>query len=284
LNAYSSTPDQLRAWIDAWKAANTMCGGANRAPARPDEISSLRSLKRGVFAKKAICAGDELTTDNVYFAMPLSEGQLDTSGWQPGLTADRAYAKDEGVSEKLVGQAYHPQETIYQIMLQVRAMFNKARISFGKDSKIEISHHYGLERFREFGAVIVDCINREYCKKLIVMLPRQKHPYHFHKRKEETFQVLWGDLHVEIDGAEHNLRAGDTLLVGPGNWHKFDSLHGSIFEEISTTHYNDDSFYEDQRIARLPRERRKTELKNWAAAIPQERRRSERVAVTGLGD
>ena len=29
-------------------------------------------------------------------------------------------------------------------------MFNKARIMFGKDSKIEISHHYGLERFREF--------------------------------------------------------------------------------------------------------------------------------------
>jgi len=276
LNAYSSTPAQLRAWLDAWKSATVMAGGSNRSPARPEEVDSLRSLKRGVFAKRALEAGELLTTDNVYFAMPLGEGQLDTSGWERGLTADRAYKQDEGVSEKIVGQAHHPEETIFQIMLQVRAMFNKARISFGKNSKIEVSHHYGLERFREFGAVIVDCINREYCKKLIVMLPRQKHPYHLHKRKEETFQLLHGDLQVEIDGEQHLLRPGDTLLVKPSSWHKFDSLHGAIFEEISTTHFNDDSFYEDQRIARLPRERRKTELKNWEAAIPRERRKAER--------
>jgi hypothetical protein len=76
------------------------------------------------------------------------------------------------------------------------------------------------------------------------------------------------------------------LLVGAACWHKFDSLHGAIFEEISTTHYNDDSFYEDQRIARLPRERRKTELRNWAAAIPRERRKAgrERERETGLVD
>ena len=275
LNTYSSTPSQLRAWFEAWQSATVMSGGVNRSPARPDEIASLRSLKRGVFAKRALADGEVLTTDNVYFALPLSEGQLDTSGWQKGLKADRAYAADDGVSERLVGQAQYPEETVFQIMLQVRAMFNKARVSFGKNSKIEISHHYGLERFREFGAVIVDCINREYCKKLIVVLPRQKHPYHYHKRKEETFQLLHGDLQVEIAGEQHLLRPGDTLLVKPGSWHKFDSLHGAIFEEISTTHYNDDSFYEDQRIARLPRERRKTELQNWEAAIPRERRKAE---------
>ena len=49
-------------------------------------------------------------------------------------------------------------------------------------------------RLREFGAVIVTCINREYAKKLVIQLPRQKHPYHFHKQKEETFQLLDGDM------------------------------------------------------------------------------------------
>ena len=34
-------------------------------------------------------------------------------------------------------------------------------------ANLEISHHYGLHRFREFGAVIIDCVNRDYCKKLI---------------------------------------------------------------------------------------------------------------------
>jgi len=46
----------------------------------------------------------------------------------------------------------------------------------GNDCKIELSHHYGLERFREFESVSIDCINRGYCKKLILQFPRLKHP------------------------------------------------------------------------------------------------------------
>ena len=135
----------------------------------------------------------------------------------------------------------------------------------GKDSSIELSHHYGLERFREFGAVIMDCINRKYCKKLIIQLPRQKHPYHFHKTKEETFQLLYGDMEVELEGKRIKPQTGDTILVKPGEWHKFHTLGGAIFEEVSTTHFNNDSFYEDERIARLPREARKTVIPNWNA-------------------
>ena len=48
--------------------------------------------------------------------------------------------------------------------------------------------------------IIINCINRTYCKKLIILLPGQKHPSHFHPRKEETFQVLSGLLDVYIDG------------------------------------------------------------------------------------
>ena len=270
LNAYSSTPAQLQLWFETWSMAVAMCGGFRRSPARPNEIESLTSLKRGVFAKRALEAGEELDASNVYFAMPLLPGQMDTSGWEKRLKADRFYAEDEAISERLLPQANNHDDIIYQILLQVRGMFNKARIMFGKSSKIEISHHYGLERFREFGAVIVDCVNRGYCKKLIALLPRQKHPYHYHKQKEETFHLLNGDLEVEIDGREVTLRPGDTVLVQPECWHKFQSLNGAIFEEISTTHYNNDSYYEDQRIARLPRELRKTELPNWEAAIPHD--------------
>ena len=46
-------------------------------------------------------------------------------------------------------------------------------------------------------------------------------------------------------------------------WHKFHTLNGVIFEEISTTHFNDDSFYEDDGISSLKREDRKTIVKNW---------------------
>jgi N-acetylneuraminate synthase len=167
------------------------------------------------------------------------------------------------MSESIASEQASDEQLVYQVMLQVRGMLNKAGIQINEDAAIEISHHYGLRRFREYGAVIVTCINRAYAKKLIIQLPRQKHPYHFHKLKEETFQLLIGDMEIVKDGRRHFLLPGDTLLVQPNEWHKFHTLDGCVFEEISTTHINNDSFYEDPDIARLPRERRKTNVDSW---------------------
>jgi predicted glycosyl hydrolase (DUF1957 family) len=38
------------------------------------------------------------------------------------------------------------------------------------------------------------------------------------------------------------------------------------------THYNNDSFYEDESIAHLPRDMRKTYVKDWEKIIPQKKR------------
>ena len=263
LNGYSSRPEQIAQWIEVYKETVDACGGEHRGPALPEEIASLRSLMRGVFAGDEIKKGDNLSRDKVFFAMPLHDAQLTSGEWFDKAEANRDYARNEPVNETVANLTLTPEEIIYRIMLQVKGMLHKARIQIGKDSSIELSHHYGLERFREFGAVIMNCINRKYCKKLIIQLPRQKHPYHFHKRKEETFQLLYGDMEVELDGKRIIPQVGDTLLVKPGEWHKFHTLHGAVFEEVSTTHYDNDSFYEDERIAKIPRKARKTLISNW---------------------
>ena len=67
---------------------------------------------------------------------------------------------------------------------------------------------------------------------------------------------------MELNGKAIKVLPGDKVLVMPGEWHKFHTLDGAIFEEVSTTHYNDDSYYEDERIALLPREARKTVIPN----------------------
>jgi N-acetylneuraminate synthase len=74
--------------------------------------------------------------------------------------------------------------------------------------------------------------------------------------------LLYGDLEVVLDGKSIKPKLGDTILVKPGEWHKFHTLDGAIFEEVSTTHFNNDSFYEDDRIRNLPREKRKTFIPN----------------------
>ena len=267
LNAYSSTPAQLMNWFKSWKMAETAGGGTERSPAPPDEMESLRSLRRGVYARHAIEKGHVFTNADVYFAMPLEMGKLSSNEWRQGLHADQAYNADEPLSMEVANKKSTQEECIAQILLQVRGMLNNARICIGKKSAIEISHHYGIDRFREYGCVLITCVNRAYSKKIVVQLPRQKHPYHYHPQKEETFQLLGGDLEVEIEGHRYRLGLGDMILVEPGKWHKFHTLDGAIFEEISTTHLPNDSIYEDEFINQLPKGKRKTELSNWESII-----------------
>ena len=65
------------------------------------------------------------------------------------------------------------------------------------------------------------------------------------------------------------VKAGElgTVLNVEGNFShdKFATLDGCIFEEVSTTHFNNDSFYEDPAIAGMPRDDRKTKVDNWLA-------------------
>ena len=68
---------------------------------------------------------------------------------------------------------------------------------------------------------------------------------------------------MRIDGKEKVLYPGDICLVLPGVWHSFSSKTGCIFEEISTTHFNNDSVYRDKKINDLNRNDRKTIVNHW---------------------
>jgi len=267
LNAYSSTPQQVDQWFEAHQTAVKACGGERRFPAPPEEVKSLASLMRGVYAKTDVAKGEAFTAEKIFFAMPIQKGQLKSGQWRESLLADRDYQTGELIDQIVANSKMTDQEIIYRVMLQAKGMLNAARIFIGPGSSIEISHHYGLARFREFGCILIDCVNRSYCKKLVVMLPRQKHPYHYHEQKEETFQLLHGDLEVELNGQPVKLVPGEQTLVPQSSWHKFHTLDGAIFEEVSTTAFNNDSYYEDERISRLPRDRRKTKIPNWQTIV-----------------
>lgn len=263
LNAYSSTPEQIRGWLTGYRQAVELCGAENRPPVGHDEEASLLSLKRGVYAKQPIKKGAIINRDQIFYAMPAQEGQLISEKWKNNLTADVDYKPNQPIHGALADHQPTKAEIIYSVIHEIKGMLNEARIPIGEDFSIEMSHHYGVERFHEVGAILIDVINRSYCKKLVIQLPNQSHPYHYHKQKEETFQVLWGELEIEVEGKTRTLYPGDIQLVQRGVWHKFRTKPGVIFEEISTTAYNNDSFYEDKAINAMAREARKTKLQNW---------------------
>jgi quercetin dioxygenase-like cupin family protein len=104
-------------------------------------------------------------------------------------------------------------------------------------------------------------VNRSYCKKILVSLPHQKHPEQYHNQKEETFHVLHGELHLTLNGKTEIHQPGDVIVVEPTVRHQFVSPTGCVIEEISSTHFKNDSFYTDETINQNPH--RKTLLTYW---------------------
>lgn len=263
LNAYSSTAAQIDTWIGAAKAAMAICGSRSRV-VDPEEVSSIDTLRRGIFAKKRIKKGEPITRDQTFFAMPFQLGQVESGHWRDGIIAQADIEVNQPLLTKLVKIPADPDyQIIKHAVHEVKALLAEGKIALNSEFEIEYSHHYGIPKFREYGAVIINVINREYCKKVLVQLPGQKHPAHFHKLKEETFQVLHGELCVVVDGRKKVLLPGDTCLVLPGVWHSFWTPTGCVIEEVSTTHFDNDSVYQDSEINKLKRYQRKTKVNHW---------------------
>jgi len=265
LNAYSANPQELRAWLSAYKNAVVSCGGSGR-PVSEAERADLQSLKRCVFAKVPIRKGEIINREQVFFAMPLVSPEHLTSGeFHAGVVADRDYAEGEALSVSLAKRGFSKKNTIYGAVREAKAMLALAKIPLSHDFTVDISHHFGLEKFKETGCIIIDCINREYARKLIVQFPGQAHPIHYHKVKDESFHVLSGSVEMDVEGKKKMLYPGDTLWMPRGVWHGFRTDTGVVFEEISTTSLETqgDSYYIDKRISAMPREARKTKLLNW---------------------
>ena len=96
---------------------------------------------------------------------------------------------------------------------------------------------------------------------LLVLLPNQNHPEQMHKKKEETFHILYGSVNLIINGKPRLLSSGDVVTILKKQRHSFNTKKGAIIEEISTTHYKNDSFYTDKKI--MKNDNRKTILTYW---------------------
>ena len=264
VNAYSSTPEQIHRWLSSAKEALDMCSTKNnRREFSQKELSDLRGLRRGVFAKGAVKKGEKIGLSNTFFAIPNVEDQLlanDMSKYTEFI-ANRDLKSNEPLMVRDL-TTRDLRKRVLQIIDSVRKILIDSKVNIPNKIDFELSHHYGIGEFEKWGAAIINCINREYCKKLIVLLPGQRHPVHYHKKKEETFHVLYGDVTISLKGEEKDHKAGDIIVVERGVAHSFRSEKGAIFEEVSTTHYKDDSFYEDEKI--LKNNDRKTEMTFWS--------------------
>jgi sialic acid synthase SpsE/D-lyxose ketol-isomerase len=258
LNAYSLSPQETEKWIQSAKRGVIACAnGKSRRPVA-GETESLTALKRGIYARRTIPAGKTVTAEDVFLSMPCLEGQFHAGKYyeivdcftpmQP-IYANMPIGLD--LSEKL------PKAVVLaSITARIKEALEDAKIKLDHNVEVELSHQYGFDRFFEIGAVIIDVVNRDYCKKLIIQFPNQAHPSHRHIEKEETFQVLNGTVDVMVKGEKSRLQAGQKQLVERSTYHSFSTETGVIFEEVSTTSIKGDSEYEDTSIPSDPTTRK----------------------------
>jgi sialic acid synthase SpsE/quercetin dioxygenase-like cupin family protein len=263
LNEYSATPAQVREWVEAAVDAWRMCGPSDQRDLGSErEVASLRALRRGAYTRESIEEGHRLSPSQVFFAMPVQDGQLsanDFSKYAEVTARSRIDANGALTADNTL--LVNHRDQVYEIARSVKEILSRGGVIAPRRADLEISHHYGFERFHEIGLTMITVVNREYCKKLIVLLPGQRHPEQYHKVKEETFHVLYGDLLVTLDGVEHQCRAGDVLTVERNVRHLFSTTSGAVVEEVSSSHISADSFYTDPAIGL--NENRKTLLTYW---------------------
>jgi len=261
LNDYSANPEQVRVWLNAADATFKLCGIENiRHTPTEKELADLAALKRGAFVKiDKIEPETELNAEDVYFAFPCQPGQVLAQDFTKysRIVLKRGHAKNDAVMRENVFMDESRRLLVAKYVGQIVSLLKASNAVVPVDSTCALSHHYGLENYEKTGLALIDCVNREYCKKLLVVLPGQNHPIHYHTEKEETFIVLHGDLKVTCQDREHFLYKGETMTVERGMPHSFTSEQGCVFEEISTTHFYNDSYYEKQSEFVSPR---KTEV------------------------
>tara|TARA_B100000029_G_scaffold430584_3_gene441639 strand:- start:308 stop:1855 length:1548 start_codon:yes stop_codon:yes gene_type:complete len=273
LNKYSVSPSQFEDYLSNLNKAKSMLGLYDKK-INKNELKTLEKLERGVYADIDFKKGDKIDRSKLYFSFPLVRGQLSATeftnkfspSYSPDLFIKRKIKKNQLIKKNdILSKNYNSNKFILKSSIhQLKAILNYNKIEVGSNFDLEISHHYGVQNFKKYGCFLFNIINKQYCKKIIVLLPNQKHPLHFHKRKEETFHIISGELVSILDYKKHVLLPGDLIDVKPGIWHEFYANNkGCIFEEISTTSYTDDSFYQDPKIKNLKREDRKTFLKSW---------------------
>ncbi len=262
INEYSTTPKNLRKWLDQLSDSINILGSISDKEKRilPLEESTLRDLKRGVFASKNINERENLDETNTYTAIPVLDNQIlsnDLSRYSK-ITLKNKIKVDEPIYQNNV-DILEIRPEVEQIRDKFMEMLRENNILSAVGKDLEISHHYGIKNFYKTGCMMVTLFNVEYCKKIIGLFPSQENPEHFHKIKDESFILISGDLTLFLDGKKIEMAAGDIVHIPKYSKHSFSSKNGALFEEISTKHYSDDSFYTDEAI--MKNDKRKSKIK-----------------------
>jgi mannose-6-phosphate isomerase-like protein (cupin superfamily) len=211
---------------------------------------------------KDIAKGSRIKQEDVFYGIPGTEAGLTSNlfGKYAVMTAVQDIKSNQDLNLQNT-RVENPEVEISLIREKILNIIKASGVVVPNNSTLEISHHYGLEEFPNFGSCMITIVNRDYCKKLMISLPGQTHPEMSHREKDETFVVLFGDVELKINGEVSLMQPGDVIAIPPNTTHGYYTKTGCVIEDFSSNHNPNDSFYLDPLITENLD--RKTFIKYW---------------------
>ena len=258
INKYSTTPDQIKLWLENLKETILRYGSSkSRNIFLTEEKVNLLQFQRGVYVreKMTIEEGKELDYKKISFKFPSLKGQLTANQYskfkefvtKKNFTSNQPiFLKDLIVVDK--------RKDVFLIKEKIKQLIDASKIILPLNPRIEISHHEGLKKFYKTGLSMITVFNGNYCKKLLFLLKNQNHPPQYHRIKSETFFVIYGSVKIKLTKKRKTiskiLRPGEILTIEPGTIHEFKAIGktGAVIEELSTMHIKADSYYLSKKI------------------------------------
>lgn len=128
---------------------------------REGETESLRSLRRGMFAKRLIMAGKVINSDDVFFAIPVIGNQVTANEFSK-YTEDSV--KEDNPANAAVNHSnlYKTENRakVYTIVKQVNRFLQESGVPKSPKVDLEISHHHGIDDFYQHGLAMFTVVNR----------------------------------------------------------------------------------------------------------------------------
>jgi|TARA_Y100000310_G_scaffold321577_1_gene379435 N-acetylneuraminate synthase len=265
LNAYSSNSKQFENWLNSYHSAVGMTGFDKLSLTKGDENEKeeLRLQMRGVYAKNDIKQGDVINKDNIFFSIPLQEGQICSGNFREGLVADRNYSTRDALDVKIVQHSSTRKQIVYKAIHDIKGILNTAKVFVNNDSSVTLLHPDGIDNFFEKGLFVIECIRKHFTKRILVLLSGQSYPKHYHTRREKILQVLSGVLNISMDKHSRILYPGDTILVPAGSWHEFHPSKSAVVEEISEVDESNEIKYVNKDFNKKNSKGKETRLIHW---------------------
>jgi sialic acid synthase SpsE len=118
VSPYCTLPAQCDEWFKAYQKAREMCGGSSveRRSLPRKEVTYLDSLVRGVYAKRDLPKGKDLTEEDVYLAIPLQKGQLSAREFMRGEVLQAPVKADEAIHIDDVDSPYAEVEGLKKLI------------------------------------------------------------------------------------------------------------------------------------------------------------------------